>query len=312
MYKIFHIFFSVAFTAIFAALPCQDGANPFYGTGRGANEAEAKQNANIEVAKELSSSLKLNARDELSSRETEDDIEEIATYLREINIETNLPNAGDVQDVEYPYKKENGQFVAKRYMCPDKAAKPYLDSLKIINMEFSNKKISTDFCRDLYKTHAPKVMSFERILERFGQGSKAQIKHYNEVEKECSKIGMGLFLQIKDEENELSKEFAKALTSKISFKHGICLRGIEVHQIKAKDSNCKKMTMGGYWECTSDLSLEGTDCSGNGKLFVLDGKISDRASSEERARQGMLNKLHNCNFPKFDTWKKELQPWMEK
>jgi len=309
--QILFIFFLAIFSMAFAAPSCPGDAKPLFGTGRGANEAEARQNANIEIAKELSGSLKLNASDVLTQKETDDDIEEIATYMREIKIETQLPNMGDVKDVEYPYKKEEGLFVAKRYICPDKAVKPYLDSMKIINLEFSNKKISVDFCKDLYKTYAPRVMAFEKILERLGQKNEANIKNYKEVENECGKIGKGLFLRADDEASELDKEFTKALMSNISFKQGVCLRGMEIQQIKAKESGCKKH-MGGYWECSVDVRLEGVDCSGNGKTLNLDGRISDRASNEANARQGILNKLRKCNFPKFDTWRKELLPWMEK
>jgi hypothetical protein len=306
------VFILASFTIVLATPSCPNGAKPFFGTGRGANEAEARQNANIEVAKELYGSLKLNASDILTQRETDDDIEEIATYLREIKIETQLPNTGDVKDVEYPYKKENGQFVANRYICPDKAANPYLDSLKLINLEFSHKKISLDFCKDLYKTYGPRVMSFEQILERLEQKGKAQIKNYKEIEKECGKMGKGLFLKTDSEASELDKEFTKSLMGIINFKQGACLRGIEVQLVKAKEPNCKKQSMGGFWECSTDVSLEGIDCSGNGKTLTLDGRVSGRANNEERATQGMLSKLRKCDFPKFDAWKKELQPWMEK
>jgi len=277
----------------------------------GKSPDETRGKAKTEIARNIISQVKSKVDMSGSSIEKSDGVlEEFSNFLDKSEIESNLVLFG-FQEMEPPKRLENGEYWLKGCIYPDKAAKPYLDSLRIINMEFSNKKISPNFCKGLFKMYAPKVMFFERILEHFGHKDEAQIKNYKEIENECDRIGKGLFLGSNGEASELGREFAKALESKIPFKKGTCLRGMEVQRIDAREPSCKKH-ISGYMYCEVDVRLEGADCGGSGKLFVLDGKVSGNGSSEEDARRGMMSKLRSCNFPKFNEWKKELQPWMEK
>lgn len=166
---------------------CPNGAKPFEGTGRGETEAKAREDANVDITNQFST-IRVNILDELIQKETSDDIKEYANYQRNIKIEGEL-YAGYVKDTEYPYRKEDSQFVAKRYMCPYDVAKLYLDSLENINKLISVEKRNGSFCETLYKTYNPKVMLFKRILERLGETDTIQTENYKRIEKEeCSKV----------------------------------------------------------------------------------------------------------------------------
>jgi tetratricopeptide (TPR) repeat protein len=179
-------FISATFAAAFATPFCPGGAEPFEGTGRGASESKARENANLDIAS-LFSTIKVNILDELTQRETSNDIKEYANYQRKIKIESGL-YTGYIKDAQGYPQKEDGQFVAKRYLCPSDAAKPYLDSLKSINQRVGIQKLSNSFCESLYKTYSPRVVLFERILERLGETDEARIADYKRVEKECDEM----------------------------------------------------------------------------------------------------------------------------
>ncbi|GBU25076.1 hypothetical protein R83H12_01715 [Fibrobacteria bacterium R8-3-H12] len=200
------------FTAVFAAPSCPGGAKPFEGTGRGASEGKAREEANINIVKSLSN-IKVTILDELTQRETSNDIKEYANYQRKINIEGGL-YAGFVKDAEYPYQKENGLFVAKRYLCPSDVAKPYLDSLKGINQHVSIQKVNNSFCATLYKTYSPRVMLFERILEHFGEMDESKIASYKKAERECDNMSASIAKGYVGFEEALEKAVAEIVSKR--------------------------------------------------------------------------------------------------
>jgi len=216
------------FAAAFATPDCPGWAKPFEGTGRAATESKARENANSDIAR-LFSTIKVDILDELTQRETSDGIKEYANYQRKIKVEGGL-YAGYIKDTEYPYQKENGQFVAKRYLCPNDAAKPYLDSLKIINQRVAIQKVNNSFCESLYKTYSPKVVFFERILERLGE--TAQAAEYKKAEKECDDLRGNIKKGIVSFEEALEKAVAE-----ISTKRGKIKTKIVIAEIYSSYSN---------------------------------------------------------------------------
>ncbi|MDR3001570.1 MAG: hypothetical protein LBU89_09925 [Fibromonadaceae bacterium] len=278
------------------------------------NRNEASSKTKTEITRKIISQVESQIKISDSSEEIGGVLTESSSYSGISQIKSNLTLFG-FQEIESPKLLESGEYEFKGYVCNHDAAKPYLDSLDKIERQLSTRKVvSVSSCQEFYKEYSARVMLFEGLLERFGQKDKGKVGNYRKIEKNCKQVGKGIFLKNNPEASELSKDFAKALGSKIPFKiSGECLQGIKV-QARATDRGCKENRMGGYIECTTDVYLEVEEC-GSTKTYTLDGKISDRASradAEERARQGMLNKLRNCNFLKFDAWKKELQPWMEK
>jgi len=226
--KLSIMFILAASVATFAAPSCPGGAKPFEGTGRAATESKARENANSDIAR-LFSNIKVDILDELTQRDTNGDVKEYANYQRKIKVEGGLYSAF-VKDTEYPYPKENGQFVARRYLCPNDAAKPYLDSLKIINQRVAIQKVNNSFCESLYKTYSPKVVFFERILERFGE--TAQVAEYKKVEKECDDLRGSIRKGFVGFEEALDKAVAE-----ISTKQGKVKTKIVIAEIYASSSN---------------------------------------------------------------------------
>jgi len=197
--------------ATFAAPSCPGSAEPFEGTGRGVTETKARENANQDIANRFST-IKVDILDELSQRETSNDIKEYAKYQRKIKVESSL-YTGFVKDAEQPYR-ENGQFVAKRYLCPNDAAKPYLDSLKRINQNVKTQKVNGSFCKDLYKAYSPRVMMFERILERLGETGEAVIADYKRVERECDDMSASIAKGYVGFEEALDKAVAEIVSKR--------------------------------------------------------------------------------------------------
>jgi uncharacterized protein (TIGR02145 family) len=216
------MFILAASVAVFSAPNCPGGAKPFEGTGRAATESKARENANSDIAR-LFSTIKVDILDELTQRETSDGIKEYANYQRKIKVEGGL-YAGYIKDTEYPYPKENGQFVAKRYLCPNDAAKPYLDSLKIINQRVAIQKVNNSFCESLYKTYSPKVVFFERILERLGE--TAQVAEYKKVEKECDDLRGSIRKGFVGFEEALDKAVAEIISKRGKIKTKIVIAEI--------------------------------------------------------------------------------------
>jgi len=196
-----------AFVAVSATPYCPYGAQPFEGTGRAATESKARENANLDIASQFST-IKVNILDELTQRETSNDIKEYANYQRKIKIEGGL-YTGYVKDVDGYPQKESGQFVAKRYLCPGDAAKPYLDSLKAINQRVAIQKINNSFCESLYKTYSPRVILFERILERLGETNEALVADYKKIERECDDLRVNIKKGIVSFEEALEKVVAE-------------------------------------------------------------------------------------------------------
>jgi len=226
-------FILIIFAAAFAAPLCPNRAEPFEGIGRGATESKARENANQDIANRFST-IKVNILDELTQKETGNDIKEYANYQRKIKVESEL-DAKYVKDAEYPYQKENGQFVAKRYLCPSDAARPYLDSLKIINQHVSIQKLSNSFCEDLYKTYSPRVMLFERILGRLGEGYQDKIANYRKAEKECDDMSASIKKGYVGFEEALDKVVAEVLSKRGKAKTKIVIAQIRAPSGKLSD-----------------------------------------------------------------------------
>jgi len=233
MSKLSIAFVSVAFAAAIAAPICPNGATPFEGTGRGATESKARENANQDIASGFAT-IKVNILDELTQKEeTNKDMKEYANYQRKIKITSEL-DTKYVKDAEPPYK-ENGQFVAKRYLCPSDAAKPYLDSLKNINQRISIQKMSNSFCETLYKTYSPRVMLFERILERLGEKDESRIANYKKAEKECEEMSAYIKKGYVGFEEALDKAVAEIVSKRGKAKTKIVIAEIYVPSGKLSD-----------------------------------------------------------------------------
>jgi len=195
MHNKFAIIFILAlFTATFAAPSCPGGAKPFIErTGRGENEIEARKNADRDIVSSLSK-IEVAVFDTLGQQEeANSDIKEYTSYKRTIKMDGGL-DLKYVEDSEYPYK-ENGQFVAKRHICPSKLARPYLDSLEryLENLEdFLEQKIDEDNCI-IAKESKKNMRGWQSILEFLNQVDKTlQSKYenaYEEIKKRCGEIG---------------------------------------------------------------------------------------------------------------------------
>jgi len=169
-----------------ATASCNGGS--FIGTTVfGIDPDNARAKAKAEIARNIISQIKSETNMTNYSGEKNGVLKEFSRFLETSKIESNLVLFG-FKEVEPPKRQENGEYELKGYICPDKAAKSYLDSLKIINQHVSTKKLSNNFCETLYKTYSPKVMLFERILEYFGEMDEARIADYRKVEKECDEM----------------------------------------------------------------------------------------------------------------------------
>jgi len=298
------LFILAAFATAFADFECLDGAKPFEGTGRAATESKARESANTDIAG-LFSTIKVNILDELTQKETSDDIKEYANYQRKIKIEGSL-YTGYVKDAEGYPKKEGSQFVAKRYLCPSDAAKPYLDSLKAINQRVAIQKISNSFCENLYKTYSPRVMLFERILERFGETDKAQTADYKKAEKGCNEYCTAK-LHWNPEKKTAYSDIAFSKLSSIGMETSDCKgKGISI-VYNGSEAKCK---YAGVYQCVHKPSLHISSCSGEVYKPFESGNIESYEKTEAAALEALQESLRNETF--WNKWEQEIKQWRPK
>jgi len=259
--KLSIVFTSALFVAAFAASDCPDEAKPFEGTGRGATESKARENANLDIAN-MFSTIKVNITDELTQKETDDDIKEYANYQRKIKIESGL-FTGYVKDVEGYPQKENGQFVAKRYLCPSDAAKPYLDSLKYLARTLKTQTLKADrnSCKSINETYKS-IEGLERILNRLTQMSSEVQAEYERLKGEYqSDGGGGVFLEIKEnifdkKSNIISSKLREVLSANnCRIERNIC-KANGGFTLRINATACNHKNDGIFDHCSSCLKID--------------------------------------------------------
>ena len=262
MHSKLSIAFTLAlFTAAFATPDCPGGAKPFEGTGRAATENKARENANLDIAS-LFSTIKVDILDELTQRETNNDIKEYANYQRKIKIESSL-YAGYVKDSEYPYQKENGQFVAKRYLCPSDAAKPYLDSLKDLAriLKTQTQKADRNSCKSINETFK-NIENLESILNKLAQMSSEVQTEYERLKEEYqSDGGGGVFLEIKEsifgkKSNVMTSKLKEVLSvNNCRIEHNVCKTN-GGFTLRVNATACNHKNDGSFDYCSSCLKID--------------------------------------------------------
>ena len=165
------------------------------GKGIGASLSEANANADISIAENINSSLRISSTDFFLQVEANGVPKDSASFLQIAAGKSFLENREAVQELKAPYEDEDGNIVAERYICKSDAAKPYLRSLGYITGELKNlaQKASPSSCRNINEIYYDRVKGLEGILEHLGQLDKVMQKeydgYYREIIKECDKTG---------------------------------------------------------------------------------------------------------------------------
>ena len=163
------------------------------GKGAGRSLSEANVNADISIAENINSSLRISSTDFFLQVEVSGVPKDSSNFLQIAAGKSFLENREAVQELKAPYEDEDGNIVAERYICKSDAAKPYLRSLGYITGELKTlaQKASPSSCRNINEIYYDRVKGLEGILEHLGQLDKAMQKeydgYYREIIKECDK-----------------------------------------------------------------------------------------------------------------------------
>jgi len=255
-------FILTAFAAAFSAPLCPDGAKPFEGTGRGATESKARENANLDIESSLST-IAVNIIDELTQKETGEDIKEEASYKRKISKTGNKLYLGYVKDAEYPYPKENGEFVAKRYICPGDVAKPYLNSLKDLarTLKAQTQKADRNSCKSINETYKS-IEGLEGMLNNLARMSGEVQAEYESLKEEYQSDGRGgVFLEIKEDifgqkSNAMGSKLREALSAgNCRIERNIC-KANGGFTLRINAAACNHKNDGAFDHCSACLKID--------------------------------------------------------
>jgi len=119
----------------------------------------------------------------------------------------------------------------------------------------------------------------------------------------------GIFIDQNHNMDPLSKEFAKNLKKRISFKEGPCSANSMVVQIETGEWNCGgKLNL---MSCSIDVTLEGHGCTNEAQLH-LKGTVRATDKNENAAREAAKRELLSGKPNFISDWIGELKPWVDK
>jgi len=119
----------------------------------------------------------------------------------------------------------------------------------------------------------------------------------------------GVFIDPDHNMDPLSKEFAKNLKKRISFKDGPCSANSMVVQIETGEWNCGgKLNL---MSCSIDVTLEGHGCTNEAQLH-LKGTVRATDKNENAAREAAKRELLSGKPNFISDWIGELKPWVDK
>jgi hypothetical protein len=309
MYKKLLLMFSLsAFATAFAA-SCPNGEAYFEGRGEGVSNEDAKDKANLAISKSISSSLSSVTQDILHQVETADDYNETNKRTRSSKIETKLRNVQDVKDKDGYPKKENGKYIAERYICVSDAAKPYLNTLKDLarTLKTQTQKADRNSCKSINETYKS-IENTESVLSSLARMSNEVQTEYERLREEYqSDEGGGLFLEIKEnifgeKSNVIASKLKEALSANnCRVERNICKTN-GGYTLRINATACNHKNDGTFDHCSSCLKIDLL----NGKNeIVLSPSVTEAAAWDSKTTA--CEKAFEMSAPKiFDKIKNNI------
>jgi hypothetical protein len=191
--------------------------------GYGNTRKSADDDADIEIAKKISSAVKAVSKDSSYVGTEGGAIQrDIGITTQVSEVETILKNKQDVHPLREPYK-DGDIWVSERYICRSDAAKPYLLTLRKLSNElkYSKSKITPESCKDMDGIYN-KITEIENILKSLNQMDAALKREYEseyaKIKEDCGKANKGIFIESNNKElkskvsSYLTKEYGCLLS----------------------------------------------------------------------------------------------------
>jgi hypothetical protein len=164
--------------------------------GYGNTRKSADDDADIEIARKISSAVKAVSKDSSYVGTEGGAIQrDIGIATQVSKVEAILKNKHDVHPLREPYK-DGDVWVSERYICRSDAAKPYLDSLRYLVGVL--RESSCERANEVYKN----IAGLESIIAPLGKMNAAIQKEYEaeyaKASNECGPAGKGIYLEIKE------------------------------------------------------------------------------------------------------------------
>jgi len=193
---------------------CASGA--YCAVGEGSNGSEARKDAIKRIAEQVSSVFSsldqsIYTQSESVSGNGRPVSSESVKKIKESVLKGSLDN---VSLKTFEQKTIQNKVNVYAYVCKSDVARLYLDSLKNINQRVKTQKVNSGFCKTLYETYSPKVMLFERFLERQGETGEAVIADYRRVERECDNMSASMQKGYVGFEEALDKAVAEIVSKR--------------------------------------------------------------------------------------------------
>jgi len=276
-----------ASAAVFAAPNCPNGEAYFEGKGEGNSSEEAKDKANTAISKSISSSLSSVTQDILHQIETADDYNETNKRTRSSKIETKLRNVQDIKDKDGYPKKENGKYIAERYICVSDAAKPYLNTLKDLarTLKTQTQKADRNSCKSINETYKS-IENTESVLSSLAKMSSEVQAEYERLKAEYqSEGGGGVFLEIKEnifgeKSDVIGSKLKEALSNNnCRIERNVC-KANGGFTLRINATACNHKNDGTFDHCSSCLKI---DLLNGRNEIVLSPSVATKAAWDGKA-----------------------------